>query len=230
MTVAFVSGHLDLTPDEFRAHYVPELEKAIAAGCTSFVVGDAPGADTLAQLYLMDMNSRMASLFLEPLSVTVYHMLTSPRNHVDPNAILVGGFKTDAERDAAMSFASDFDIAWVRAHLRPSSRRNSGTAKNIARRQQVQEHRRIEERRSWTMHPVEKEAWFDESELEYRPFIYEEGDPRALHAKPVALPPGFKERFLEVVDEARQAERKRAAVERELRALIEEQNRLDRGV
>jgi len=44
----------------------------------------------------------------------------------------MGGFTTDDERDAAMTMASDADIAWVRP-----GRKKSGTAKNLARRNLV---------------------------------------------------------------------------------------------
>ena len=38
--VAFVSGHLDLTDEEFARHYVPLIADAVARGWR-FVVGDA---------------------------------------------------------------------------------------------------------------------------------------------------------------------------------------------
>ena len=117
MTMYFVSGHLDLTEEEFEEHYVPKLVGAIQKG-GSFVVGDAPGCDTMAQQYLRGA------------AVTVYHMLEMPRNLRCDTFDTVGGFRTDEERDAAMTEASDEDIAWVRPGFE-----NSWTAKNIGRRQ-----------------------------------------------------------------------------------------------
>jgi hypothetical protein len=55
-------------------------------------------------------------------------MLDRPRNNVN-GFPTVGGFPTDETRDAAMTAASDEDIAWVRP-----GRRHSGTAANLARR------------------------------------------------------------------------------------------------
>jgi hypothetical protein len=118
MTTYFVSGHLDLTLDEFRDHYAPRIATAISEDA-AFVVGDARGCDLMAQMYLRDARAR---------SVQVFHMLEKPRNNVGGFST-IGGFPTDDARDAAMTAASDRDIAWVRP-----GRGNSGTAANLARR------------------------------------------------------------------------------------------------
>lgn len=115
--VAFVSGHLDLQDDEFERHYVPQIEAARAAGA-SFVVGDARGADCLFQRYARECG----------LAVRVFHMLEGPRHNLG-DAPTVGGFTSDAARDAAMTAASTLDIAWVRP-----GRERSGTAENLRRR------------------------------------------------------------------------------------------------
>ena len=114
----FISGHLDLTPDEFAQYYIPRLQQAVDSGC-SFVVGDAKGADSFAQGWLC---------FHCPGRTTVYHMFDSPRSNVGESTT-VGGFHSDNERDTAMTDSSDTDIAWVRP-----GREKSGTAKNLARR------------------------------------------------------------------------------------------------
>lgn len=114
----FISGHLDLTPDEFDAHYRPVIDEALARG-DSFVVGDARGTDSMTQNYLLGKTT----------AVVVYHMFTSPRNNVGFKTL--GGFETDEERDAQMTADSDQDIAWVRP-----GRKRSGTQKNIDRRTQ----------------------------------------------------------------------------------------------
>ena len=111
-----ISGHLDLSPNEFKEHYVPKLDEAIAKGY-SFVVGDAPGADLMAQSYL----------FMKTNDVVVYHMYDVARHNV--GFVRRGGYISDLDRDAAMTAASDADIAWVRP-----GREKSGTAKNIERR------------------------------------------------------------------------------------------------
>jgi hypothetical protein len=120
MAAAYISGHLDLTEDEFKAHYAPLLDAAVGRGDV-FVVGDAPGADRQAQRYLSDHPV--------PVQVTVYHMFEKPRCYEDATFGLRGGFPSDGERDAAMTQDSDYDIAWVRP-----GRENSGTARNLKRR------------------------------------------------------------------------------------------------
>ncbi|MBY0358491.1 MAG: hypothetical protein K2W82_10865 [Candidatus Obscuribacterales bacterium] len=116
MPQVFVSGHLDLTAEEFVEHYVPVLDRYVAEGA-EFVVGDARGADKMSQDYLA----------LKGAKVTVYHMLEAPRNN--SGFPTVGGFKSDGERDAAMTVASNHDLAWVRP-----GKEKSGTAENIRRR------------------------------------------------------------------------------------------------
>jgi hypothetical protein len=118
MTTYFVSGHLDLTMDEFREHYVPRIAAALVAKAV-FVVSDARVCDLMAQRYLRDAHA---------LCVQVFHKLASPRNNVG-GFPTVGGFESDSSRDAAMTDASDADIAWVRPGCT-----NSGTAANLSRR------------------------------------------------------------------------------------------------
>lgn len=120
MTTYFVSGHLDITIDEAHEHYRPRITQAIAEGAT-FVVGDAKGADWLAQAFLKGRGAK----------ATVFHMFKKPRhNEGFPTK---GGFESDLARDIAMTEASDADIAWVRP-----GREGGGTALNLARRSGVE--------------------------------------------------------------------------------------------
>ncbi len=114
--VNYISGHLDLTPAEFDTHYRPALDAALARG-DSFVIGDARGADALAQKYLSG----------KTIAVVVYHMFNRPRNNA--GFPTVGGFTSDDERDARMTRDSNNDIAWVRP-----GREKSGTQRNLDRR------------------------------------------------------------------------------------------------
>jgi len=116
----FISGHLDLTPEEFEEHYKPRIDEMIGRKC-NFVVGDAPGTDTMAQEYLNSKDCRY--------NVMVVHMFDEPRNYVNNWWDRDGGYQTDEDRDAAGTAMSDIDIAWVRP-----GRENSGTAKNLKRR------------------------------------------------------------------------------------------------
>ena len=122
MRTAHISGHYDLSPEEFEAHYRPQLDDAIGAG-DRFLVGDANGADVLAQEYLYH---RLGATD----RVRVYHMLDRPRHNVGFPA--VGGFDSDEERNETMTRQSDYDIAWVRAGYE-----QAGTARNLLRRQRL---------------------------------------------------------------------------------------------
>lgn len=50
--IAMISGHTDLEPAIFQAHYHTPLDQALARG-DSFILGDAAGTDTLALEYLL---------------------------------------------------------------------------------------------------------------------------------------------------------------------------------
>lgn len=119
--IAFISGHLDLTEQEFIEHYVPKINEALDNGL-HFIVGDARGCDTMAMKYIHSKNA------VERL--TVYHMFTTPRNYVE-GAWKRSGYNSDDERDATMTYQSTYDIAWVRL-----GREKSGTSKNIERRKE----------------------------------------------------------------------------------------------
>jgi len=112
----FISGHLDLTEEEFDKHYSARILNAIKMKW-SFVVGDAKGADLMAQRFI----KQHGGLAL------VFHMFTKARNNVGFTTL--GGFNTDEERDAAMTAISRGDIAWVR-----KGRGKGGTQANIDRR------------------------------------------------------------------------------------------------
>lgn len=118
--IYFISGHLSLTSKEFDEHYAPKIDDALD-NATWFVVGDARGADAMAQAYLHSRGLR---------NVTVFHMFENPRNNAGDFSVL-GGFHSDGQRDAAMTAVSVKDIAWVR-----SGREESGTALNLKRRTQ----------------------------------------------------------------------------------------------
>lgn len=123
-TTYFISGHRNITDNEFEFCYIPLINFALRETENArFVVGDCVGVDIMAQNYLIDI------IGINPDNVTVYHMFDSPRNCNPKITNLVGGFQTDRERDAAMTNASFKDIALVRDNTKIS-----GTAENILRR------------------------------------------------------------------------------------------------
>ena len=165
-SVIFVSGHMDLTKEEFALHYEPAIRKAHAEGAR-FVVGDAHGCDYMAQRLLHGLETGAPK---DAGRVRVFHMLERPRHSFgsgygsrDPNLPkdgwagrrggfeLVGGFTSDEDRDAAMTQASTADIAWVRP---VKDKRNSGTAKNLRRRELKRRLDRIAARTTWPVFNV----------------------------------------------------------------------------
>lgn len=118
----FISGHLDLTEEEFKEHYIPLIQKHIDANDT-FLIGDAKGCDLMAQNYIASKIKNSGHN-----RVCIYHMHGKPRYnpHKFPTE---NGFKSDEGRDSAMTDDSDTDLAWVR-----SGREKSDTAKNLTRR------------------------------------------------------------------------------------------------
>ena len=136
----FISGHRDITPEEFEKYYVPAIMEAMMKnghGYPHFVVGDYWGVDEMAQEFLSKFNKTHPD-FVEKNGkfpadhVTVYHMFEKPRAYVDNRFLTKGGFGDDESRDAAMTKNSDIDIAFVRP-----GKRKSGTAQNIVRRYEM---------------------------------------------------------------------------------------------
>ena len=119
--VYFISGHRDITQDEFDKYYLEILDKVAEDESATFVVGDYQGVDFMAQQALAEM--------VNPDRVTVYHMFEKPRHLASDKFHLKGGYKDDIDRDSAMTRESTDDIAWIR-----KGKETSGTAQNILRR------------------------------------------------------------------------------------------------
>lgn len=124
--IYFVSGHRNITNKEFKENYAGPLMDAAYEDHSTFVIGDYYGVDIMSQNYLVDV------LKINPDRITIYHMFESPRN-INPKITKTkGGFQTDSERDAAMTMASNTDIAFVR-----DEKKWSGTGENILRRHKL---------------------------------------------------------------------------------------------
>lgn len=130
--IYFISGHRDLSIEDFQLYYKPFIDKVVIEDLnTHFVVGDCDGADKFAMDYIFKNYN---------VPLTIYHMFDQPRNipkglSENPEfegVYFQGGFISDEERDSAMTKASDFDIAFVK-----DNRWDSGTAQNIKRRHNI---------------------------------------------------------------------------------------------
>lgn len=116
----FVSGHRDLTQEEFNEHYIPLIDRVLKEDIwADFIVGDWEGCDTM---FIEYMSSK--SLNTSILICCVEH----PRIK---SALSIAYCVHDNYDycDAAMTEYSDFDIAWIRP-----GKEDSHTAKNIKRR------------------------------------------------------------------------------------------------
>lgn len=121
--VFFISGHRDITNEEFSELYKPAIIKAISLYDALFLIGDYYGVDIMAQNYLVD------ELNYDIEKITVYHMGAMPMNINKKIINRVPNFSDDIARDSAMTRNSNEDIAFVRI-----GKEDSGTAQNVLRR------------------------------------------------------------------------------------------------
>ncbi len=139
--VAFVSGHTDLTDDEFDEHYRAQLE-CVVENKHCVVVGNADGADARSLRYLLAAGH-------DPSLITVYVFDRGGENRVAHyqqqfGVAAIGGWPSYNKRDAAMTAASDYDLCWVRPEAEcrrlygdSYRKRVSGTEQNVLRRQKM---------------------------------------------------------------------------------------------
>ena len=118
----FVSGHRDLTKEEFDQHYIPFIDFIISEDSyASFVVGDWVGCDSMFVQYM--------EAFHSDIPIVIFY--------VDIPRIKEGEFNRYSFRkcdnydkcDATMTACSHFDITWIRP-----GKEDSHTAKNVKRR------------------------------------------------------------------------------------------------
>lgn len=120
--VYFISGHRNLSREEFLKAYKDQIDSAMSNPNSKFVLAECEGVDSFAQDYLRDHLKNHKR-------VTVYHMFDSPRYLASKLFNTKGGYKTDIERDTAMTIDSNIDIAFIH-----KGAWTSGTAQNILRR------------------------------------------------------------------------------------------------
>lgn len=142
--IYFISGHRDLSRTDFADYTIKILHVANPKNGdkkVEFVVGDCDGADKFAMNFIY--MTFVDGLFPPKVKakLTIYHMGDSPRNtpfdipveELEKRGVkFVGEFRSDEERDSAMTRDSDFDIAFVK-----DDRWDRGTAQNIKRRHNI---------------------------------------------------------------------------------------------
>jgi len=124
-----VSGHTDLSREEFEKYYVPALLAQLSRRRegieVTFVVGGADGCDKMTQVFLAEHEAKF-TVFDKGEQRNIYPISPSVTGIQHVN-----GFKSYPERDAAMTAASDVDIAFLSQY----GGAGSGTAANLYRRQ-----------------------------------------------------------------------------------------------
>lgn len=85
----FISGHRDLTQEEFDEYYAHAIEDAIDEADNNydecnFVVGDCRGCDEMAARFIVDIIKRRTEDPDDwtPCTLTIYHMFSKPRFRV----------------------------------------------------------------------------------------------------------------------------------------------------
>lgn len=135
----FISGHLDLTTEEFEKYYISKIDEALKNN-SKFVIGNANGADLMAQKYIVSKG------FAD--NITIYHR---SQDNFNLNGLkTITGFKRHPEKDEAMTSNSDEDILWIRPMTNEykekmkqelkekyDPNRISGTEQNLLRRLKI---------------------------------------------------------------------------------------------
>ena len=132
----FVSGHRDLTKEEFEKHYIPKIKYVLREDYDPhFVVGDWEGCDSMFIDFIKgDIGSSC--------KLSIFHTENFPRvapGNIKSEDKLYEIYSEDHinlikcntydDCDFFMTMESDFDIAWIR-----EGRKDSHTALNIKRR------------------------------------------------------------------------------------------------
>lgn len=150
MKTFFISGHTNLSDEEFKLHYVPRLNQIIELAKSNadekpvaVVIGNAWGADKMAFDYLVINN------FPKNL-ITIYHYgsgVSEDYYGFFLGTEVISGFKSYTNRDKFMTENSDEDILWVRSDEETKKlvesqgnvfrKRVSGTELNKQRREKM---------------------------------------------------------------------------------------------
>ena len=120
MDIVMISGHTDITQEQFQKYYQPLIDEYVDKGA-KFIVGGAYGTDSMAQHYLATKN----------VDVTVYDKGDQNNVHDPEKFNHLNGFPSYPKRDAAMTENSTVDIAFLR---NDRMAKGSGSCANIVRR------------------------------------------------------------------------------------------------
>lgn len=109
--IYFISGHGDLTREEFDEHYVKRINDIVnddSEQNINFIIGDSLGCDFLAQKHLNKLSKKNPNIHK---CITIYYGEEEPQ-------INLGNFRSiqvsDEDVDAFMTNSSTDDILWIR--------------------------------------------------------------------------------------------------------------------
>lgn len=137
----FVSGHRDLSKEEFDTIYVSPINQYIdwlnldqssffSSKKLTFYVGDCDGCDNMVINYIVNNilpNNKNA--YLNICTCDFDFDGKCSYNFDDPNISIISGFKTHEERDTYMTIETHVDLLYIRPN-----KWDSGTAQNFVRR------------------------------------------------------------------------------------------------
>jgi len=132
----FISGHIDITYEDFLSHYSEQIDDALKDPDCSFLIGDSNGTDKFAQSYLFNK--------VDKSKVIIFHTGKYPKNNIH-NFNTSANHISHTQKDKAMTLNSDADILWIRSKEETKKmygekykeNRISGTEQNLIRRQQL---------------------------------------------------------------------------------------------
>lgn len=137
----FISGHRDITNEEFDKYYIKQIQGYVNWLKTDhsnffndksliFYVGDCDGCDCIAINYIINE--------ILPLDNNIKLVICTcdfnfdgkqTYNFNNSNISIIGGFKSHEERDSYMTKSTDADLLWIR-----QGKWDSGTAQNYVKR------------------------------------------------------------------------------------------------
>jgi hypothetical protein len=138
MDVVFISGHTNLSNDEFELHYKPALNRLTSE---MIYIGNAYGADKMSFDYLISKGYQTALI-----TICCYGKSSvDPDYYKTKNVHVIEGFNSYTQRDTFMTNNSVRDLLWIRPEEETrrlveaegktySKRRVSGTELNKIRR------------------------------------------------------------------------------------------------
>jgi hypothetical protein len=137
----FISGHRDLTIDEFNVHYIPIINQYInwldthspitGNKTLTFYIGDCEGCDEMSLNYIVNHINKNSTKNIYINLCKLNYKFDGQNENIPNNEFIniIDKFNTHEERDTYMTLNSLYDILWIR-----HGKWDSGTAQNFVKR------------------------------------------------------------------------------------------------